>query len=963
MKKLLLSTAICAAFATSAAPNYVIYSGDPLAANEVQIPNLELKNWSGCTVNTASEDPTSPDGYSHHWQTTGGRWFGAGWATAAFDFTDIVNGDYDLVFSAKTNLPENWPAKIKMEVVGVFGSEKNFELPRDEEWHEVRMNLREYWPDLADKYENGKEVYIFYPVSDQTPEAGHDFWFADIRLEPKDMELDINARVSSVSDTDATITYSYTLPFALEDAALTIDLLDSKGSVVATDSDNSRNFTLSGLEPSTTYAYTVRLTATPAEGETQTVETSVSVATTRPAGQESRWYGYIDASVPAKGPMASAVPVIFEYELISGADNRLTVKATAEGDINAITGLVASGVYVNNINVGQWNYSASRSFEITPETEFSDGQKVEIRFSMIYTSGGDFSARIEDFYFGTSNDRPVVAYKPAVTASATNINHNSADIAWSVSLPAAIADAEVSVTVDGKAAASSPFTLTDLSEKTAYTVEVVAKAIKDGNEYVSEPVTVTFTTTAENAEPVRYWQILDRMLDNAWITGEDESKRRTVPVSVKVEIIHNTDRTVTFNIESKADRIVGFVPFIICDPLGIGQSNMHNEGNGRYSYTTPADKTFEIGQALGNTYLRFNFAGTQCDLTMKNIIFGSEGNEAIDWGEPASINISIGNSAILKTGTAYEISSIVCDEAGHYLVDSQATYEVGDNDDAQINIADNSVTATRTGHSTIKAYIPDTSATGEITLNFIATATSGNVVTRDPQGNEKYTVLYEADADARNIHMAFDGNNGTQLVWDNFDNEKGAAGDYELLIDLGRYCIVHACEIIWEGACAREFTLNLHIPADAPWYAGADRRNTPAARRAPAAGTIDRSIIGSEPVYTYNVNDNQQVGGGFVSNLAEVGGINTRYISIKPKTKSDWGVKLAQLNVIGDENEFNPDGTPTGLADVIIDKAPSTVDVYTISGACVLRGVSNPEARDILAPGLYIIGNKKVLVR
>ncbi len=110
---------------------------------------------------------------------------------------------------------------------------------------------------------------------------------------------------------------------------------------------------------------------------------------------------------------------------------------------------------------------------------------------------------------------------------------------------------------------------------------IYGRAIKDGNEYVSEPVTVTFTTTAENAEPVRYWQILDRMLDNAWIIGENESKRRTVPVSVKVEIIHNTDRTVTFNIESKADRIVGFVPFIICDPLGIGQSNMHNEGNRR----------------------------------------------------------------------------------------------------------------------------------------------------------------------------------------------------------------------------------------------------------------------------------------------------------------------------------------------------------------------------------------------
>ena len=92
---------------------------------------------------------------------------------------------------------------------------------------------------------------------------------------------------------------------------------------------------------------------------------------------------------------------------------------------------------------------------------------------------------------------------------------------------------------------------------------------------------------------------------------------------------------------------------------------------------------------------------------------------------------------------------------------------MGDNDDAQINIADNSVTATRTATRPLKAYIPDTSATGEITLNFIATATSGNVVTRDPQGNEKYTVLYEADADARTYITAFDGNNGTQLVWDN----------------------------------------------------------------------------------------------------------------------------------------------------------------------------------------------------
>ncbi len=132
------------------------------------------------------------------------------------------------------------------------------------------------------------------------------------------MELGISARVSSVSDTDATITYSYTLPFALEDAALTIDLLDSKGSVVATDSDNnSRNFTLSGLEPSTTYAYTVRLTATPAEGETQNSRNLCQCSNDTSAGQESRWYGYIDASVPQSATYGIGCSAIFEYELIS----------------------------------------------------------------------------------------------------------------------------------------------------------------------------------------------------------------------------------------------------------------------------------------------------------------------------------------------------------------------------------------------------------------------------------------------------------------------------------------------------------------------------------------------------------------------------------------------------------------------------------------------------------------------
>ena len=58
----------------------------------------------------------------------------------------------------------------------------------------------------------------------------------------------------------------------------------------------------------------------------------------------------------------------------------------------------------------------------------------------------------------------------------------------------------------------------------------------------------------------------------------------------------------------------------------------------------------------------------------------------------------------------------------------------------------------------------------------------------------------------------------------------------------------------------------------------------------------------------------------------------------------------------------NPDGTFTGVKDVVINES-ETVDVYSISGILVKKEVNAANATEGLSKGLYIIGSKKVLVK
>ena len=61
----------------------------------------------------------------------------------------------------------------------------------------------------------------------------------------------------------------------------------------------------------------------------------------------------------------------------------------------------------------------------------------------------------------------------------------------------------------------------------------------------------------------------------------------------------------------------------------------------------------------------------------------------------------------------------------------------------------------------------------------------------------------------------------------------------------------------------------------------------------------------------------------------------------------------------------NDDYSREETTDVIVidDETPQVVDVWTMSGQSVRKAVDINQATEGLAPGFYIVGNRKMLVR
>ena len=85
-----------------------------------------------------------------------------------------------------------------------------------------------------------------------------------------------------------------------------------------------------------------------------------------------------------------------------------------------------------------------------------------------------------------------------------------------------------------------------------------------------------------------------------------------------------------------------------------------------------------------------------------------------------------------------------------------------------------------------------------------------------------------------------------------------------------------------------------------------------------------------------------------------------RAAAAEPEGEYEIHYAYATTNRLYKEADLN--GVITGVENVAVG-AEKPVDVYTVSGALIMRGTTKAEAVKALAPGIYVIGNEKVVVK
>lgn len=610
----------------------------------------------------------------------------------------------------------------------------------------------------------------------------------------------------------------------------------------------------------------------------------------------NKWYGNAEWT-------SGNLTVTFDYTLTALENNHLQVDATIEG-LDKVPGLA---VLQMQIGGGGWttavkNEDGSYTWVSLDNPTFELGNTVApLHFYFPYESGGVVNQAIDGYKFGAANEKPVKEILPKLTAKAQNITANSAEIAYEVTLPEELTGATVKVYLNDAEATASPIALTDLTPSTGYSYTMKAVATKDGQDYTGKEVKVEFKTNRE-ATAAKVWHtIKDAFIKN-------------VPVSIETAIAYNPNSTVTITaIPHCAKAIEGLVWKACACLLGGDRIMDMTLVDGKYTYTTEA--TFEENVGL-YVYYFAAFAGGDARLDINGYQTGLE-NDAVAYGEPASIEMN-GVPATMIVNESYNVSSIVKDNNGHYLVEKAADCTV----EAPFTLVDGVLTATAKGTGHITATCG--TATSEIALECFLDS--------DAQGVHAINATYEADGGV-NAALAFDGNEETQIEW-----APETGDEHYVTVTLEKEYQIQAVQLVWEGASAKEYTVTL----------------TPAA----AAGAMQKAA--AEPK-VFVVNDG--VGGAGMTprkNLynADFSTIPAQTVKLETKAAATgWGIKLKEMKVMGSEKK---DGTVGVEA---VELTPDTiVDVYNLQGVRVLR---DAKVMDIinLPAGIYVAGGRKYIVR
>lgn len=350
------------------------------------------------------------------------------------------------------------------------------------------------------------------------------------------------------------------------------------------------------------------------------------------------------------------------------------------------------------------------------------------------------------------------------------------------------------------------------------------------------------------------------------------------------------------------------------------------------------------------------------DLALANIYF-VENKEQVE----TSIRITA-DTDFIASDEPIVLSATVLDQLGGDMVsDKVVVYNIltegveGEIVDGVLTIDnENTLNSDSSFTLTVEAALEeDPEVNGTIDIRVIANTT-----------NQYISALTELQPSAVRLNGETTDRNpfaGRQIIFDMDADEQSLEIEFEERHNFSLLVIE------WEAACPSDFTIHTvkqygHYDNPAVDAAGNPILADPVlvhevtGRSIGAAGVsrIDR-IYYHEPsknetysAQLYAVNETP------VNSNALVG-VKKLIVTPTAAANSGWGVKLNSIKAYGSTTAA---GDTTGVEDVTVEAAASAhVDVYTITGALVRKGVERESALDGLGKGIYVVGGQKMIIR
>lgn len=444
-----------------------------------------------------------------------------------------------------------------------------------------------------------------------------------------------------------------------------------------------------------------------------------------------------------------------------------------------------------------------------------------------------------------------------VTTEVQNITTNSAEIAYTVTLPEGYNDASLDVTYEpGEYTVTknpNKFTLSNLTPGTNYDFTFTVTATPNDGEPFSKTVKVSFSTLRDPNLEYHYYGIANGFLPSAYLIGENaETDKRDIPVSFKAELIYNANKTLTINF-SVSDNFKNVVGSVMEVNVG-GYSGDINPVDGIYTFTSP--RTYEVGERE-LPWFHPKFAGGDARIELPWYTM-EDTNDQVEYGQPVAVNIYT-NNTVLTQGNKQWFAAYMTDDNGNFLLSEKPALSLKD-DTADAEIAGDFITLNKKGKATLVASYNGLSA--ETVFSVPTSENAINLVSgKQPEVCD--------DSHIENPQNLTDGNEGTEFVF------LCASGqEHSLTFDLGGLHTIELVKVVWEGASAKDYTITL-----------ADEK-------------------GNEEVYS--IVDGEGGSGTTPRHNFDINNVVARYVTLTTTKAYEpaWNMKIKEFEVYG--KEYNP---------------------------------------------------------